>query len=77
MRRLLPLLGYALALAGGTYLAYRPVFDSRFAVVQAETADGMLNHYLLEHSWLAVGDPGYVGTLTRPPFFHPEPRSQA
>ncbi|QDU18553.1 hypothetical protein [Urbifossiella limnaea] len=66
------LLGYAAALVGGTYLAYRPVFDSGFALVQAETGDGMLNHYLLEHSWLSLADPGYAGTLTRPPFFHPE-----
>lgn len=72
MRLALVLAGYAIALAGGTYLAYRPVFDSNFAVVQAETGDGMLNHYLLEHSWRAVSDPDYAGTLIRPPFFHPD-----
>ncbi len=71
MRLALVLAGYAAALVGGTYLAYRPVFDSRFAVVQAETGDGMLNHYLLEHSWCAVSDPAYPGTLTRPPFYYP------
>lgn len=71
--RLAPALAlYAVALAGGTYLAFRPTFDSRFAVVLAETGDGMLNHYLLEHSWRALADPAYPGTLTRPPFFFPE-----
>jgi hypothetical protein len=63
---------YLLTLVGGTYLAYQPVFDSGFEVVQAELGDGMLNHYVLEHSWLAVSDPGYVGTLVRPPFFYPD-----
>ncbi|HEX4606982.1 MAG TPA: hypothetical protein VH092_02130 [Urbifossiella sp.] len=74
MRLCFALVGYFAVLVGGTYLAYQPVFDSGFAVVQSETGDGMLNHYLLEHSWRAVSDPHYPGSLTRPPFYYPEPR---
>src|SRR6266481_7682856 len=63
---------YVVALAGGTYLAFRPTFDSDFARTQADPGDGMLNHYLLEHSWRVVSDPHYCGTLLSPPFFFPE-----
>src|SRR5439155_14637517 len=63
---------YVAACAGGTYLAFRPTFDSGFARIQADPGDGMLNHYLLEHSWRAVSDPNYCGTLLSPPFFYPE-----
>jgi len=73
MRLLIVLVGYAAALAGGTYMAYRPVFDSGLVLVRAEPGDGMLNHYLLEHSWLVLTDANYAGTLTKPPFYHPEP----
>lgn len=64
---------YVAVLAGGLYSAFRPVFDSRFERVQAEAGDGMLNHYLLEHTWRVVSDPGYCGTPLSPPFFYPEP----
>ena len=73
MRRPLVILAYAAALAGGLYAAYRPVFNSGFALVRAEPGDGMLNHYLLEHSWLVLAEPSYAGTFTKPPFYHPEP----
>ncbi|HEY8503292.1 MAG TPA: hypothetical protein VIL46_01840, partial [Gemmataceae bacterium] len=33
----------------------------------------VLNHYILEHSWRWLSDPGYVGSLWTAPFFHPEP----
>ena len=65
---------YLAALGGGLYSAYRPTFDSGFARVQVEPGDGMLNHYLLEHTWRVISDPGYRGTLWSPPFFYPEPR---
>ena len=47
---------YGAALVGGTYLTFRPTFDSHFAFMQTERGDGLLNHYLLENSWLAVSD---------------------
>ena len=64
---------YLAALAGGLYSAYWPTFDSGFARIQADPGDGMLNHYLLEHTWQAVSNPNYPGTLLSPPFFYPQP----
>jgi hypothetical protein len=64
---------YAAALAGGSYLAFRPTFDTGFARVVGDPGDTMLNHYLLEHSRRALFDPDYRGTLLSPPFFHPTP----
>jgi len=72
-----PLLLYLAALAGGTYAAFQPTFDSGFAHMQADPGDTVLNHYLLEHTWRAVADPGYRGTLWSPPMFHPEPLTLA
>ncbi|MBN9120696.1 MAG: hypothetical protein J0I06_16365, partial [Planctomycetes bacterium] len=66
---LLPL--YLAALVLGTYLTFRPTFDSNFASIQTERADGMLNHYILENSWLALSDPGYRGALLTAPFYFP------
>ena len=64
---------YLAALVGGAYIAFKPTVDSGFARTQTETGDGMLNHYLLEHSWRAVSDRGYCGTLLAPPFYYPTP----
>ncbi|MFM8274374.1 MAG: hypothetical protein ACKODX_18865, partial [Gemmata sp.] len=72
MRTTATLLAYALALAFGTYHTFRPTFDSRFVRVQTERGDGMLNHLILENSWLALTDPNYKGTLLSPPMYHPE-----
>lgn len=73
MRTTALLLAYAGALTFGTYHAFRPTFDSQFVRVQTERGDGMLNHLLLENSWLVLSDPGYCGTFATPPFFFPEP----
>jgi hypothetical protein len=62
---------YLAALAGGTYVAFRPTLDSGFARVQADPGDTLFNHYVLEHTWQVVSDPGYRGTLLSPPFFYP------
>jgi len=75
MRTAAVLLAYAAVLAAGTYLTFRPTFDSRFARVQTERGDGMLNHYILEHTWLAASDPGYRGSFFSPPCFFPEPHT--
>ncbi len=77
MRRIGIVLLYVAVLAGGTYSGFRPTFDSGFARVQAEAGDGMLNHYLLEHSWQVVSNPNYCGTLLSPPFFYPQPLTLA
>lgn len=72
MRTLALLLAYAAALAFGTYQVFRPTFDTGFVNIQTERGDGMLNHLILENSWLALSDPGYCGTLATAPFFFPE-----
>lgn len=62
---------YLAGLAGGLSVAFKPTFDSRFAHLQTETGDAVLNHYLLEHSWRCVSDSNYCGTLLSPPFYYP------
>ncbi|QJW98164.1 hypothetical protein [Frigoriglobus tundricola] len=62
---------YVAAPVLGTYLTFRPTFDSHFALVQTERGDGLLNHYLLENSWLALSDPNYCGSLLSPPLYFP------
>lgn len=64
---------YLAALAFGTYQTFSPMFDSHFERTQTERCDGMLNHYILEHTWQVVANPDYRGSLFSPPFFFPEP----
>ncbi len=59
----------------GSYFVFRPTFDSGFAAIQTERGDGMLNHYLLEHSWLSLSDSTYCGSFLSPPMYHPAPRT--
>ena len=66
---------YAAAAAFGTYLTFRPTFDSGFERVQTERGDGLLNHYILENSWLALSAPDYRGAMLTAPFYHPTPRT--
>ncbi|MBA4066180.1 MAG: hypothetical protein C0501_21190 [Isosphaera sp.] len=75
MRTTAPLLLYAAALAGGLFLTFRPTWESGFARAQTERGDGMLNHYILEHSWKVVAGRDYRGTVSTPPCFHPEPNT--
>lgn len=56
----------------GTYQAFRPTIDTRFEWVQTDRGDGMLNHLILENSWLALTDPDYRGTFATAPFCFPE-----
>ncbi|HUR55402.1 MAG TPA: hypothetical protein VMZ71_14810 [Gemmataceae bacterium] len=73
MRTTAVVLLYAGLLVSGTYQMFRPMIDTGFAHTQVETGDGMLNHYILEHSWQVVSNRHYRGTLLSPPFFHPQP----
>src|SRR4051812_2159625 len=63
---------HAAVMALGTYLVFQPTFDSGFARIQTERGDGMLNHLILENSWLALTKPDYCGTFASPPFFYPK-----
>lgn len=71
MRTAALLSAYVAAAALGSYLVFRPTFDSGFARLQTERGDCLLNHYILENSWLALTDSGYRGSLVTAPFFHP------
>jgi hypothetical protein len=73
MRTLAVVSLYAALLVAGAYQMFRPMIDSGFARSQVETGDGMLNHYILEHSWQVLSNRAYRGTLLTPPFFHPQP----
>jgi hypothetical protein len=72
MRTTALLLLYSAFAAFGTYTTFRPTFDSHFVSIQTERGDGMLNHYILENSWLALSDPNYCGTLATGPYCFPE-----
>lgn len=72
MRTAVVLLAYSVALAFGLYQTFGPTIDSRFTRVQTERGDGMLNHYILEHSWQSVSNPNYRGSLFSPPCFFPQ-----
>ena len=72
MRTAIVLLAYAVALAFGLYQTFAPTIDSRFTRVQTERGDGMLNHYILEHSWQSVSNPNYRGSMFSPPCFFPQ-----
>lgn len=72
MTRFASVVLYSLALAGGTYVAFQPTFDSGFAHMQADPGDTLLNHYILEHTWKVLSDPAYIGTLWSPPMFAPQ-----
>ncbi len=73
MRNIFVFLAYSAAAALGLFQTFRPTWLSGFAVVQTERGDGMLNHYILEHTWQAVVNPNFAGSLFSPPCFYPEP----
>lgn len=73
MRTFAVALLYASLLTAGAYQMFRPMIDTAFAHSQVETGDGMLNHYILEHSWQVLTNRHYCGSLLTPPFFHPQP----
>jgi hypothetical protein len=72
MRKLLLGFAYAAALAFGLYQTFSPTFDSRFRRVQTERGDGMLNHFILEHSWQALSNSDYRGSLSSPICMFPQ-----
>jgi hypothetical protein len=72
MRTVVLLVVYAAFCALGTYQSFRPMFETDFAAAQSERGDGMLNHYILENSWLSLTDPSYRGTFTTGPYCFPE-----
>jgi hypothetical protein len=72
MRTFVIVIAYAAAIAFGLYQTFGPTIDSRFARVQTEHGDGMLNHFILEHSWQALSNPDYRGSFFSPPCFFPQ-----
>lgn len=72
MRTVALVLVYAAVAGAGTFVAFRPAFETGFALATGDRGDGMLNHYILEHSWRALADPGYPGTFFSPPCFAPQ-----
>jgi hypothetical protein len=63
---------YTAATALGIFQTFRPTVLSGFESVQTDRSDGMLNHYILENSWLSITDSNYCGSLITPPFCFPE-----
>jgi hypothetical protein len=68
---------YGLALAAGLGHTFWPTLASGFERTQTDPGDTLLNHYILEHTWLWLTRSDYVGTLWSPPFFHPTPDALA
>jgi len=73
MRNAVVLLVYVAVLGFGLFQTFGPVLKSGFASVQTERGDGMLNHYILEHSWQSLTNSGYRASLFSPPCFYPAP----
>ncbi len=71
MRTAAVLLAYAVVLGFGLHQTFGPVLKSGFTRVQSERGDGMLNHYILEHTWQSISNPYYQGSLFSPPCFYP------
>jgi hypothetical protein len=68
---------HPLICALGLWCAFRPTLLSGFTRMQADPGDTLLNHYVLEHSWLCVTQSDYVGTWWSPPCFYPQPLTLA
>lgn len=60
-------------LAIGLLSMFHPMLLSAFGRLQTDPGDTLLNAYILEHSWLWLTKPDYVGTFWSPAFFHPQP----
>lgn len=68
---------YTVVLGWGVGLAFWPTISSGFTLLQTDPGDTLLNHYILEHSWLWLTRSDYVGTLWSPPFYFPAPGALA
>jgi hypothetical protein len=68
---------YTLALIAGLVAAFHPTLLSGFTRLQTDPGDTLLNHYILEHSWLWLTRSDYAGTLWSPPCFYPQPNTLA
>jgi hypothetical protein len=62
---------YATVLLIGLVCALRPTLFSAGRRLQTDPGDTVLNHYILEHSWLWLTRADYVGELRSPPCFYP------
>jgi hypothetical protein len=68
---------HAAVLLAGVLCAFHPTLFSGCSRLQTDPGDTLLNHYILEHSWRWLTEPGYVGTLWSPPCFYPAPLTLA
>lgn len=68
---------YTTAVAAGLVAAFHPTILSGFTRLQTDPGDTLLNHYILEHSWLWLTRADYAGTLWSPPCFYPQPNTLA
>jgi hypothetical protein len=63
---------HGLVLAIGLFSAFHPTLLSKFARLQTDPGDTLLNGYILEHSWRWLTHPNYAAEIWSPPFFHPQ-----
>lgn len=61
----------------GITSAFHPMLSSGFRRLQTDPGDTLFNHYILEHTYRWLTQPGYAGSLWSPPFFYPEPLTLA
>jgi hypothetical protein len=73
MRTAVVILGYFAALGLGLFQMQRVSFESDFTRMRSDFCDGMLNNYILEHTWQVISNPDYRGSLSSPPSFFPQP----
>lgn len=68
---LFPTILHTLVLLAGLNILFWPMIFSGCTRLQDNPVDTLLNHYILEHTWVCISKPGYVGDFWNPPFFYP------
>lgn len=58
-------------LAAGLFIFFKPTITSGFRYMQSDSGDTIFNNLLLEHSFKAIFDKQYLGTIWSPLFFYP------
>lgn len=71
IKNLIGILFITILLFSGIFIFFNPTVTSGFRLMQSDSGDTLLNNLFLEHSFRAVFDGQYLGTLESPLFFYP------
>lgn len=62
---------HAFVCLAGLTILFWPMIFSGFTRLQDNPGDTLLNHYILEHTWMCIARTNYTGDFWNPPFFYP------